>query len=474
MKIDKEIHLPSIKPNKIHLNSNLSNKFEKINTKPMSRNSCSNDVNNIVPNNKKTNSIEIYKPIRRRLRNALNNIDNLNGLNSLSSFNSFNSFNSLNGFDLHCNKNTNKYSYLYDSKNLWQKIDIPLPKNQFINSNKNKRKIVNRFNFKEKSQISKFCYYSNNNSVKNNKLIKVKSMKKIDQKDVLNMLKKLNILESKNYCFYSYSYKEYDNIPNRNYMEDFHCIKKNLLYNMENGIVFSYFAIFDGHGGKEVSSFLSQNFYNVLFNQLKNLDNVEDSLENLNKIASLIKNAFLLIDKEIIDDPSLKELVGSTATILFLFKLGTKDSFSKYLICANIGDSKGYIISNKKIYQITTDHNCRNEKEASRIVDRGGIVINNRVLGTLMLTRSFGDKNMKKHGVTCEPDFFCKKIKDHDKFVIIASDGLWDVISENDITEFVNTYENKILSSEEFSQKIVDLAIKKGTTDNVSCIVIKF
>ena len=81
---------------------------------------------------------------------------------------------------------------------------------------------------------------------------------------------------------------------------------------------------------------------------------------------------------------------------------------------------------------------------------------------------------MKKHGVTCEPDFFCKKIKDHDKFVIIASDGLWDVISENDITEFVNTYENKILSSEEFSQKIVDLAIKKGTTDNVSCIVIKF
>ena len=298
-------------------------------------------------------------------------------------------------------------------------------------------------------------------------------MKKNGQKSMLNIFKKINNFESNNYCFLNYSYNEYDNIPNRKYMEDYHCIKKNLYFNINNGIIFSYFSIFDGHGGKEVSSYLSKNLYNILFDQLKNLDNFEDNEDNLNKIASLIKNSFLLIDSKILNNSSLKNNIGSTATIILLFKLGNKNIFTKYLICANIGDSKGYILSKKKIYQITIDHNCNNTNEVSRILNRGGIVLNNRVCGILMPTRSFGDKDMKKYGVICEPEFFCKKIKEYDKYIIIASDGLWDVISENDIIEFVNTYENKILSSEEFSKKIVELAIKKGTKDNVSCIVIK-
>ena len=48
-------------------------------------------------------------------------------------------------------------------------------------------------------------------------------------------------------------------------MEDFHCIKKNLLITNNNEIIFSYFAIFDGHSGKEISSYLSQNFHKILF-----------------------------------------------------------------------------------------------------------------------------------------------------------------------------------------------------------------
>ena len=470
--MNKVVNLPFIKPNKIHLCSNISNKIKEINTNIMNKINFSNGINNITLNKRKTKSIEIYKPIRNRLRKSLNNLDDLNGFYSFNSYNSPRNSIRFNSFDIPKNKNTNKYNYLYNSNNFCPNIDIPLSKHILVSSNRNKRIINNISNYKEKSKISKLSY-DDNNAKNYEKLKKGKSLNKIGQQSLINVFKKLNNLESQNYCFYSYSYNVYDNIPNRKYMEDCLCIKKNLLLNINNGIIFSYFAIFDGHGGREVSLFLSQNFYNVLFNQFKNIDNFEDNENNLNKIASLIKFSFLFIDKRIINDPSLKDIVGSTATVVFLFKLGTKDNFSKYLICANIGDSKGYILSDKKILQITTDHNCYNENEVSRIIDSGGTVVNNRVKGSLMLTRSFGDKDMKKYGVICEPYFFCKKIKEYDRFIIIASDGLWDVISESDISEFVNIYENKILSSEEFSQKIVELAIQKGTKDNVSCIVIK-
>ena len=258
-------------------------------------------------------------------------------------------------------------------------------------------------------------------------------------------------------------------------MEDFHCIKKNLLVTNNNEIIFSYFAIFDGHSGKEISSYLSQNFHKILFSQLKTLNSFIDNENNINKIISLIKNSFNSADKKIINELSLKNEVGSTATIVLLFKLGTESFFSKYLICANIGDSRGYILSNTTLTQITKDHNCRNDEEVSRIKKSGGIVFNNRVYGTLMLTRSFGDKELKKHGVISEPDFFVKKINEEDKFVIIASDGVWDTVKENDILELEKKSRNGdwAFSSDEFSKKIVRLAVDKGTMDNVSCIVIK-
>ena len=249
-------------------------------------------------------------------------------------------------------------------------------------------------------------------------------------------------------------------------MEDFHCIKKNLLKKSKNGIIYSFFSIFDGHSGKEVSLYLSQNFHKILSSQLNNIQNFESNEITVNKIISAIKNSFLLIDNKIIKDLSLKQDSGSTGTILLLFNLGEE----RYMICANIGDSKGYILSkNKKIIHITKEHNCQNQNEVLRVKENGGIVFNNRVYGTLMLTRSFGDKEMKKYGVISSPDTFCHKITENDKFIIIASDGLWDAINEDDIINMGDLG----LSSGEFSKKIVKLAIEKGSRDNISCIVIK-
>ena len=86
-----------------------------------------------------------------------------------------------------------------------------------------------------------------------------------------------------------------------------------------------------------------------------------------------------------------------------------------------------------------------------------------------MLTRSFGDKEMKKYGVLSTPDIFYHNIDEDDLFAIIASDGVWDVIEEDEIFKLS---QDKI-SSNDFSNKIIQLAKERDTHDNISCIVVK-
>ena len=118
---------------------------------------------------------------------------------------------------------------------------------------------------------------------------------------------------------------------------------------------------------------------------------------------------------------------------------------------------------------ITKDHKCNDPNEVQRIRDNGGVVFRERVFGTLMLTRSFGDKEMKKYGVLSTPDIFYKNVEKDDIFVVISSDGIWDVVEENEIFDMAQ----KGISSSDLSKKIVNLAKERETHDNISCIVVK-
>ena len=228
-------------------------------------------------------------------------------------------------------------------------------------------------------------------------------------------------------------------------MEDYHCIKQNLLKNNSN--IYSYFSIFDGHSGNEIALFLSKFLHKILSKQLSNLHININDIQNYNdKIISIIKKTFEIADEEIINNLNYNKDVGSTGTIIL-----------------------GYILTKNNFIQITKDHKCNDPKEVERIKKNGGIVFNNRIFGTLMLTRSFGDKEMKKYGVISTPECFCHKIKDEDLYIVIASDGVWDAVSEEEIMQM----SGEKYSSDEFSKKIVKLAIEKGTRDNISCIVIK-
>ena len=342
----------------------------------------------------------------------------------------------------------------------------PNLKSANLNNQISENYIKNKFGPKLlKNNISK---KSLNNSLKESK----------NNNSSIKLSEDIKQLKPKSKCFISYAYIDYPNLEHRQEMEDFHCIKQ-ALGKRPN---LSYFAIFDGHGGKDVASFLSINLHHFLIDEINNINFGTNDEENISNIIESIKSAFMKIDQNILANENFTNDVGSTATLIFIYYNNLNENIlnsnndngnknvERTLICANIGDSNGYLITKSKISQITKPHKCEDTSEVQRIKGTGGIVFQGRIFGKLILTRTLGDKEMKKYGVIPVPDFYTKKIEKDDLFVIIASDGIWDVINEEELYKMGN---EKELSSEIFSKKIMDLAKERDTRDNSSCIVIK-
>jgi serine/threonine protein phosphatase PrpC len=154
--------------------------------------------------------------------------------------------------------------------------------------------------------------------------------------------------------------------------------------------------------------------------------------------------------------------IGNTATVIFID--------DKNLYCGNVGDSRAVIVYEENVANISYDDNCKDEKEKERILKEGGIIKNQKLNGILSITRAIGDFDLKKNGLICIPHLNKREICYNDKFVIVASDGIWDVITNEMLLNIVNTCK----TCEEIAKKIVNLSVNLESTDNISCIVIGF
>ena len=150
---------------------------------------------------------------------------------------------------------------------------------------------------------------------------------------------------------------------------------------------------------------------------------------------------------------------------------------------ANIGDSRVSLISPENIVRLSYDHRTNDKKERKRILESGLQIIDERINGTLMLTRIFGNYEYKnkeendeesiinKKGLICEP--FISKINIdlniENQFLIIASDGIWDVLSEEDIRHIIINHHD--------TQQICSISIKNSLRreawDNMSIFAVK-
>lgn len=151
---------------------------------------------------------------------------------------------------------------------------------------------------------------------------------------------------------------------------------------------FSYFAVFDGHGGSKklgpnhVGTYASNKLHEVLAHELS-LINIADQEEVKNTIVI----SFQILDKQMYNT---RKYGGSTCTCVLV------DHKLNIVYQVNLGDSRSIIFTDTTIISSTDDHSPTNFDETNRIVGAGGFVLSGRVNGLLGVARSFGDFSYKR------------------------------------------------------------------------------
>tara|TARA_Y100000589_G_C27132047_1_gene620997 strand:- start:166 stop:990 length:825 start_codon:yes stop_codon:yes gene_type:complete len=259
--------------------------------------------------------------------------------------------------------------------------------------------------------------------------------------------------------------------------EDKHIISINLDSNNEGLKDINLFAVFDGHGGKDVSKFLKTNLPPFFVSKQSNYD-----ITSVDKFKKYTTKVFDHLQKKL--EKAFKNFsynIGSTALLAVFYKKANKTNY--YVV--NVGDCRA-TLCNKDIIgvQLSKDHKPHILEEKTRIESIGGELEfdgEDWRIGGLSVSRAFGDMDALPY-VTHKPEIFKYNLKKNDKFMIIACDGLWDVLSNQDVVNFVQEKINKTEnlstmvghSPNNIAHALGEYAIKKGSHDNVSIIIVYF
>ncbi|KAF7635688.1 PPM-type phosphatase domain-containing protein [Meloidogyne graminicola] len=226
-------------------------------------------------------------------------------------------------------------------------------------------------------------------------------------------------------------------------MEDAHVH----LLELEDDPLAAYFAVFDGHGGSHVAKLASRYLH-------KQISETEAYVQG--RISDALIDGFLELDEKMLEDDGAKDVSGSTAVVVLI-----KDNC---IYCANAGDSRAVVSVAGKALNLSTDHKPSNEEESKRIFAAGGWVEFNRVNGNLALSRALGDFTFKSNKnlsareqiVTACPEVELCTITDEHEFIILACDGIWDVMSSQEVIDFCRQRLEAGISPDLVCEKLID------------------
>ena len=252
--------------------------------------------------------------------------------------------------------------------------------------------------------------------------------------------------------------------------EDQHTSILNINNNIEKYASVNYFGVYDGHGGKLVSKFLKNNLHKYFTS--KKIQNIKEM--NNKSISEYIYKVFNKVQSKLEKEhPIAVNHCGSTAVSVLNYKDKNNDNI---LWVMNAGDSRALLCNYQdKAIQLSFDHkpNVKNERE--RILGLGGKPsfdgLDWRISG-LSLSRSFGDLDARPY-ITHKPEIHKYKINKTDKFLVLACDGLWDVLSNQIVVKYINNLKNKNFKGN-YSKSLAEYAYKKGSYDNISVLVYFF
>ena len=266
------------------------------------------------------------------------------------------------------------------------------------------------------------------------------------------------------------------------------------ILNINNNNNFSIFGVFDGHGneGHLISQFIVKTMKNILLNDEK----LKQISKNTNEIYSYIKENNYEFIRDLIsksenllfnDYEEESKYSGTTCNLVIII--------GKKVICANIGDSRAFMIKNHKtIIELSSDQKPDNPSEKERIESKGGeirqYIENNEPIGPMRvfkknenypgiaMARSIGDKLADLIGVISEPEIKEFDIDINCKYIICGSDGIFEFLTNEKIAHIINKYYKKNDPKEccdVIIKKSVELWNKYDTVvDDHSIIIIFF
>ncbi|CAH9107889.1 unnamed protein product [Cuscuta epithymum] len=237
----------------------------------------------------------------------------------------------------------------------------------------------------------------------------------------------------------------------RSSMEDFYDTRIDGI----DGEVIGLFGVFDGHGGARAAEYVKQNLFS---NLIKHPNFISDT-------KSAIADAYSHTDSEFLkSENSQNKDAGSTASTAIL--VGDR------LLVANVGDSRAVICRGGHAIAVSRDHKPDQKDERQRIEEAGGFVMwagTWRVGGVLAVSRAFGDRLLKQY-VVADPEIKEERVDSSLEFLILASDGLWDVVTNEEAVSMVKP----IKEPEEGAKRLMQEAYERGSSDNITIVIVRF
>lgn len=267
-------------------------------------------------------------------------------------------------------------------------------------------------------------------------------------------------------------------------------------------------GVFDGHGGNSASLFCKDNFVKLFKHELQKITSTVFTFQTVtpDNFKFALYNTFKQLDVEYLSYCSNNKHVSSGTTAIVSVITAT------HYIIANSGDSRAIIIdkNDRKTIFSTVDHKPTNPDETKRIHAAKHVVLNERVDGNLATSRAIGDFSFKEestltpetYAVTCCPDITIFEKPINGSFLVLACDGIWDVLTNTSIishmfdknahifTRFVEFEENTIPTTivkqtqeinkskksteldtniiSELCEHIINVAFDLGSKDNIS------
>jgi serine/threonine protein phosphatase PrpC len=302
-------------------------------------------------------------------------------------------------------------------------------------------------------------------------------------------------------------------------MEDAHIILTSIpVHEQESLNDHSLFCVFDGHGGNFTSKFLEQVLCDTLSKRSELIEYAKlpptgkcsrSDVNGIHLLKKAIIKSFSEIDCTLLPQQRQKnrllmdnmhhtmngtenaddivtffsnyERSGSTAIVVVLTPT--------HIVCANVGDSRAILRrSSSASVPLSFDHKPCNTPERLRIERAGGSIKGKRIDGDLAVSRAFGDfvhKNNTTLASTRQKVTCCPEISIHrrdikkDQFLVLACDGIWDVLSNEECSNMVN---EGILLSTKFSrdlgticEEVIDESFhERRSRDNMTVMIIGF